>query len=92
MLDRLVAILKTAGPHTVHELAEQLDTTPALVQMMLDDLARRGYLRRLTESCNSKCAGCSLRIGCVLNPAGLRYVLNLPFSEGEIEQEQSGEN
>jgi len=91
MLDRLVSILKTNGPHTVHELAEKLGTTPALVQMMLDDLARRGYLRRVNESCDSKCAGCSLRIGCVLNPAGLKYMLNLPIMEGKAEQEPSDE-
>ena len=37
-----------------------LETTPELVKVMLDDLARMGYLKPVGGECGGGCAGCSL--------------------------------
>ena len=60
MLDRLLALLRDGGTHRVTDLAEILDTTPELVEMMLDDLARMGYLKPVSSGCGSKCKSCPM--------------------------------
>lgn len=78
MLEQLLAILKSGGPHTLRELAAKLDTTPELVRMMLEGLAARGHLRTSDAPCDSNCGRCGLRAQCVLNLRARRYLLSLP--------------
>ncbi len=58
MMERLVAMLREGGARRVDELARELDTTPQLVELMLDDLARMGIVRRPDKGCSAGCAGC----------------------------------
>lgn len=67
MLERLLALLITGGTWRIEELARTLDTTPALVQAMLEDLARRGYLKSLSDTCDAKCSSCVLAGHCKSN-------------------------
>ena len=60
MLNRLLELLRAGGTHRVADLARQLETTPELVEVMLEDLARMGYLRPVGGECGGGCAGCSL--------------------------------
>ena len=60
MLDRLLELLQAGGTHRVADLARQLETTPELVEVMLADLARMGYLKPVGGECGGGCAGCSL--------------------------------
>ncbi len=60
MLNRLLELLRAGGTHRVSGLARELETTPALVEAMLEHLARMGYLERVGEKCGGGCAGCSL--------------------------------
>lgn len=64
MLEKLLALMKTGGTWRVEDLARALDTTPALVQVMLEDLARRGYLQSLSDTCDAKCSSCVLAGHC----------------------------
>jgi hypothetical protein len=60
MLNRLLELLRAGGTHRVADLAHKLDTTPALVEAMLEDLTRMGYLKQVSGKCAGGCAGCSL--------------------------------
>ncbi len=60
MLNRLLELLRMGGTHRVTELARELETTPQLVEAMLEDLARMGYLKRVGGECGGGCAACPL--------------------------------
>lgn len=60
MLNQLLELLQTGGTHQVADLARKLETTPVLVEMMLEDLARMGYLKRVSGECGGGCTSCSL--------------------------------
>lgn len=67
MLERLIALLEEGGTYRVADLARALDTTPELVEMMLEDLARRGRIRPVDPTCPSShaaCADCPLASHC----------------------------
>jgi DNA-binding Lrp family transcriptional regulator len=65
MLDRLLELLREGGTRPIRSLADELGTTPELVRAMLEDLARMGYLRRLSAECEAGCSSCSLSGTCV---------------------------
>jgi len=60
MLNRLLALLRAGGTHRVSDLARELDTTPELIEVMLEDLGRMGYLKRLGTECVEKCTSCPI--------------------------------
>lgn len=60
MLNRLLELLREGGTRRITDLANELDTTPELVEAMLEDLARMGYLKRVSGQCSEKCAACPL--------------------------------
>jgi len=60
MLNKLLALLRAGGTHQVADLARKLDTTPALVEAMLQDLARMGYLKQVSGGCAGGCSACPL--------------------------------
>ncbi len=67
MLERLIALLEEGGTYRVADLARALDTTPELVEIMLEDLARRGIIRPMEMTCPSSraaCADCPLTSHC----------------------------
>lgn len=59
MLEKLLALLREGGVQTTEGLARQLDVSPVMVDMMLGDLERRGYLARRGD-CADACGGCDL--------------------------------
>lgn len=63
MLERVLASVAEGGLRSMGELARQLDVSEALVETMLRDLARRGYLREV-KGCRQACDHCSSN-GCV---------------------------
>ena len=68
MLRQILERVREGGTWTVAGLAEELDTTPALVEAALEELARRGYLRPVGGTCSGACASCPLGSGCVRSP------------------------
>ena len=58
VLNRLLDLLREGGTHRISDLAEELGTTPELVEVMLEDLARMGYLKHTASQCSEKCATC----------------------------------
>ncbi len=63
MLEQLLAIMRRGGVQSIDSLARELHATPGLVDAMLADLERRGYVRQV-GMCGSACAGCDLARGC----------------------------
>lgn len=59
MLSRLLELLQEGGTHRIDDLARELGTTSPLVEVMLEDLARRGYLKAITAQCSDMCTQCS---------------------------------
>ena len=75
MLDRLLELLRMGGTHRVTDLARELDTTPVLVEAMLEDLGRMGYLKRVDGACGEGCDGCSLVGSCTAGDGGRVWTL-----------------
>jgi len=64
MLNRLLDLLREGGARRIEDLARELDTTPGLVEAMLEDLARMGYVKRVSAQCSDACAECRLSSMC----------------------------
>ena len=67
MLTRLLALVDGGdGFVSIRQLADGLDSTPAIVRAMLDDLTRRGYLEVVAaaacapSACDSGCSSCAI--------------------------------
>lgn len=65
MLERLMTEIRAGGPLDAAQLALTLDTSPQMVQAMLDHLQRIGFLRAYENaSCSDACQACSLKGFC----------------------------
>jgi hypothetical protein len=66
MLQKLLAEIEKGGTLNPAALAVGLQTSPGLVEMMLEDLERRGLLSRLATQCSSAeaCGGCPTASKC----------------------------
>lgn len=58
MLEALLRLVAEGGIYSYEELAKQLSIPPPLLEAMLGDLARLGYLRAVDEGCAGHCGGC----------------------------------
>jgi hypothetical protein len=64
MLEKLLDEIRTNGTLKSPILAERLNTSVAMVEIMLEDLERMGRLRPIQSSCEDSCGGCPLSSGC----------------------------
>jgi hypothetical protein len=71
MLSQLLEVLGAGGTHRVADLARELETTPELVEVMLEDLTRMGYLKLVGEECAEGCAACPLAGRCAVGAPSL---------------------
>jgi len=73
MLKHLLSLIATnEGISSLDSLAREMDVPPAMAGQLMDELARRGYLRRGLAGCTPVgCAACPARVSCD-SPAGLR--------------------
>jgi len=80
MLERLLELLATGGVHTPGELAARLGVSDGLLDQMLADLSRMGYLRQVgdmacspsPDALTGRCGGCSLASACTAGQSGGR--------------------
>jgi hypothetical protein len=84
MLNRLLERLRSGGTHRVADLARALETTPELVEMMLEDLARMGYLKQMGGACGQSCAGCSLAGLCAAGEGGRVWALTEKGASADV--------
>jgi predicted transcriptional regulator len=67
MLNRLLNLIENGGSLTPASLATQLDTSPSMVEMMLEELTRRGLLKEtdFQKNCDQEsCGTCYLAKSC----------------------------
>lgn len=63
----MLNLIKNSGTVSPEELGRRLNINPRIVQVMLEDLQRRGILRsfELESACISEnCGGCPVSTGC----------------------------
>lgn len=66
MLEQLIAMLASGELVTVQDLASRLSVSVELVEQMLQDLERGGYLVAVTGECDRHCAGCAQTAICAI--------------------------
>lgn len=76
MLEKLLQLVAEGGVHSYDELTRSLSVSEPLLEAMLEDLARFGYLRKVNEGCGSQCTGCSMG-GCSVTGPGRLWTLTV---------------
>lgn len=66
MLERLLIELSQGKAVTLDELAQHLETSTALIEQMLGELEKAGYISSVDTQCDQNCSGCSLQGLCSL--------------------------
>src|SRR5512136_2359124 len=76
MLEKILRAVSAGGVHSVRELARQLDVSEELLETMLDQLVRMGYLKPLAAACSGHCHNCpETGSCCVGNSSGRAWVV-----------------
>jgi len=75
MLEELINLLKTGKTRRIAELAQTLNTTPELVELMLQDLERMGILKRVEGTCKEMCASCPMSTVCATGGGGQLWTM-----------------
>ncbi|MBM4429691.1 MAG: hypothetical protein FJ026_04985 [Chloroflexi bacterium] len=75
MLDRLLKLVSFGGAHSLKQLAQQLDTSEGLIESMLDELVRMGYLKSIAGNCHAACPDCPGANNSCLAGAGRLWAL-----------------
>ena len=65
-MQRLLELVAQGGVRSHADLARKLGVSEDLVGQMIEDLARRGYLRPVAGECQSQCTGCPLAETCAV--------------------------
>ena len=74
MLEELLRLVAEGGIRSYTDLADHLSVTQSFLEMMLEDLARLGYLHPVTGGCDSNCTSCSIG-GCSVTGRGRLWSL-----------------
>lgn len=73
-LNELLRLVAEGGVHSYDELAGRLALPLPLLEAMLEDLGRRGYLRPAEAACSDNCTKCPIG-GCSVAGRGRLWVL-----------------
>ena len=71
MIEQLLRFLTEGGVHSYEDLAKRLSISIPLLEMMLEDLSRLGYLRPVNNDCGAHCSGCSFGSCSITGPGRL---------------------
>ncbi len=66
LMQELLDVISKENLATTAMLSSRLNVSPVLVELMLADLERAGYLRMVTGDCGP-CTGCGPRQNCQLS-------------------------
>ena len=76
MLMRLLRLVAEGSVHSYATIAGQLDVSTGLLEQMLQDLARMGYVAPVGGACDtSQCRHCPLGGGCATDTQGNVWAL-----------------
>ena len=71
MIEQLLRFLTEGGAHSYEDLAKRLTISIPLLEMMLEDLSRLGYLRPVDSDCGTHCASCTIGSCSITGPGRL---------------------
>jgi hypothetical protein len=71
MLEKLLQLVAEGGVHSYEDLVGRLSISMPLLEAMLEDLVRMGYLRPVAQNCEGHCSGCSIGSCSVSGPGRL---------------------
>lgn len=74
MLEQLLHRVASGGVHSYEELASALDISEAFLEVLLEDLARLGYLHPVNQDCGNGCHNCPIG-GCSISGRGRLWSL-----------------
>jgi DNA-binding IscR family transcriptional regulator len=74
VIEQLLEMVAEGGIHSYEELVRRLSVSQPLLEAMLEDLSRLGYLSAVQNGCGGHCAGCSAS-GCSVVGAGHLWIL-----------------
>jgi hypothetical protein len=74
MLEQLLSLVAQGGVHSYDDLTQALSVPEPLLEAMLEDLARMGYLQAVNDGCEGNCHGCSIG-GCSVSGPGRLWTL-----------------
>ena len=63
MLEKLLSEIRSGGTFEIGVLAVKLETTPELVEVMLEHLQNTGYIHPY-QTCSNACSRCNLKNAC----------------------------
>jgi len=75
MLEKLLRLVAAGGVHSHAVLAQELDVTEALLDQMIEELVRLGYLRPVDASCPGRCEDCPMHETCGIGRGSRLWVL-----------------
>ncbi len=76
MLEKLLVEIRKGGTLQPAALAARLGVSAGLVEIMLEDLERRGMIAQVNTNCGEPCGGCPLVGECaVAGPQGRMWML-----------------
>lgn len=75
MLQKLLTLISSGKTHSLKQLAQDMNVSEALVDTMLDELVRRGYLQVVSQKCGGDCRHCMAISTCCISAAGRIWVL-----------------
>ena len=70
----LIGVIAEGQAHSQTELARRLGVSEGLVEQILEDLARKGYLEPIA-GCADQCAACPLAKTCIIGHPRRAWVL-----------------
>jgi hypothetical protein len=71
MIEQLLRLLTEGGVQSYEDLAKRLSVSIPLLEMMLEDLSRLGYLSPVDSDCGTHCASCSIGSCSITGPGRL---------------------
>jgi hypothetical protein len=64
MLIELLGLLRGDRTRSLRDLAQALNTTLEMVEIMLENLERMGYVRQISTACGKGCGSCEVNDSC----------------------------
>lgn len=71
MIEQLLQLVAEGGVHSYEDLATRLSISHPLLEVMLEDLARLGYLRSVGDGCHGHCSACAVGSCSITGPGHL---------------------
>ncbi len=68
MLETLLKLVAQGGIHSYEDLTKRLSVSHPLLEAMVEDLVRLGYLRSEGDRCEGHCSSCSIGSCAITGP------------------------